>query len=99
MPVRWGRSRGGSPCTGTSAGGGLAAAVAQRGHDEGISLRAQGLVYPMLDDRCTLRSDHRSADDSHGRRNPTRSAGPRTSAGRPECRTHPSMPLPQEDSI
>ena len=44
---------------GASAGGGLAAAVAQRCHDEGISLRAQVLVYPMLDDRCTLRSDHR----------------------------------------
>ena len=44
---------------GASAGGGLAAAVAQRCHDEGIPLRAQVLVYPMLDDRCTLRSDHR----------------------------------------
>jgi acetyl esterase/lipase len=43
---------------GASAGGGLAAAVAQRCHDEGIPLRAQVLVYPMLDDRCTLRSDH-----------------------------------------
>jgi acetyl esterase/lipase len=43
---------------GASAGGGLAAAVAQRCHDEGIGLRAQVLVYPMLDDRCTLRSDH-----------------------------------------
>jgi len=44
---------------GASAGGGLAAAVAQRCHDEGIALRAQVLVYPMLDDRCTLRDDHR----------------------------------------
>lgn len=43
---------------GASAGGGLAAAVAQRCHDEGIALKAQALVYPMLDDRCTLRSDH-----------------------------------------
>lgn len=43
---------------GASAGGGLAAAVAQRCHDEGIPLRAQALVYPMLDDRCALR-DHR----------------------------------------
>ena len=43
---------------GASAGGGLAAAVAQRSHDEGISLRAQGLVYPMLDDRTVLEHDH-----------------------------------------
>jgi acetyl esterase/lipase len=42
---------------GTSAGGGLAAAVAQRAFDEGISLRAQALVSPMLDDRTALRSD------------------------------------------
>jgi acetyl esterase/lipase len=44
--------------TGASAGGGLAAAVAQRAHDEGIWLRAQALVYPMIDDRATLRDDH-----------------------------------------
>lgn len=43
--------------TGSSAGGGLTAAVAQRAHDEGITLRAQVLVYPMLDDRSALR-DH-----------------------------------------
>lgn len=43
--------------TGSSAGGGLAAAVAQRAHDEGIALRAQALVYPMIDDRTVLR-DH-----------------------------------------
>ena len=43
---------------GASAGGGLAAVVAQRCHDEGIPLRTQVLVYPMLDDRCTLRGDH-----------------------------------------
>lgn len=43
---------------GASAGGGLAAAVAQRSHDEGIPLRAQVLVYPMLDDRAVLRDDH-----------------------------------------
>lgn len=41
--------------TGSSAGGGLSAAVAQRAHDEGIILRAQALVYPMLDDRTVLR--------------------------------------------
>ncbi|WP_445169037.1 alpha/beta hydrolase [Mycolicibacterium sp. Dal123E01] len=41
--------------TGSSAGGGLSAAVAQRAHDEGITLRAQGLVYPMIDDRTALR--------------------------------------------
>ncbi|WP_319444893.1 MULTISPECIES: alpha/beta hydrolase [unclassified Mycobacterium] len=43
---------------GASAGGGLSAAVAQRSHDEGGSLRAQVLVYPMLDDRSTLTTDH-----------------------------------------
>jgi acetyl esterase/lipase len=43
---------------GASAGGGLAAAVAQRSYDEGITLRAQVLVYPMLDDRTVLREDH-----------------------------------------
>ncbi|MFP1153616.1 alpha/beta hydrolase [Mycobacterium sherrisii] len=42
---------------GASAGGGLSAAVAQRSHDEGIPLRAQALIYPMLDDRTVLR-DH-----------------------------------------
>lgn len=42
---------------GTSAGGGLAAAVAQRAFDEGLSLRAQALVSPMLDDRTALRKD------------------------------------------
>lgn len=43
---------------GSSAGGGLSAAVAQRATDEGIALRAQVLVYPMLDDRSTLIDDH-----------------------------------------
>ena len=43
---------------GSSAGGGLSAAVAQRSTDEGISLRAQVLVYPMMDDRTALRDDH-----------------------------------------
>lgn len=36
---------------GASAGGGLAAGIAQRAHDEGIELAAQLLKYPMLDDR------------------------------------------------
>lgn len=48
---------------GASAGSGLAAAVAQRSHDEGIPLRAQGIVYPMLDDRTVLKEDH----DGRGR--------------------------------
>lgn len=43
---------------GSSAGGGLSAAVAQRSRDEGIELRAQVLVYPMMDDRTALREDH-----------------------------------------
>src|SRR4051812_29955814 len=43
---------------GVSAGGGLAAAIAQRCFDEGAALRAQVLGYPMLDDRTALRDDH-----------------------------------------
>lgn len=43
---------------GSSAGGGLAAAVAQRAYDEGVTLAAQVLVYPMIDDRTSLRDDH-----------------------------------------
>ena len=43
---------------GASAGGGLSAAVAQCSHDQGIPLRAQVLVYPMLDDRTVLRQEH-----------------------------------------
>lgn len=39
---------------GASAGGGLAAAVAQRALDEGCPVVAQALVYPMLDDRTVL---------------------------------------------
>ncbi|MCB0888689.1 MAG: alpha/beta hydrolase [Nocardioidaceae bacterium] len=42
---------------GSSAGAGLAAAVAQRAHDEGLELAFQLLVYPMLDDRSALRRD------------------------------------------
>jgi acetyl esterase/lipase len=42
---------------GASAGGGLSAAVAQRAHDEGIALRTQALVYPMIDDRTVLRDN------------------------------------------
>jgi acetyl esterase/lipase len=37
------------------------AAVAQRSHDEGIPLRAQVPVYPMIDDRAVLRDDHAAA--------------------------------------
>ena len=43
---------------GASAGGGLTAAVAQRSHDEGIPLRAQAIVYGMLDDRTALAENH-----------------------------------------
>jgi acetyl esterase/lipase len=43
---------------GPSAGGGLSAAVAQRALDEGIALRVQAMIYPMLDDRTVLRDDH-----------------------------------------
>ncbi|EFQ82236.1 hydrolase, alpha/beta domain protein [Aeromicrobium marinum DSM 15272] len=43
---------------GPSAGGGLAAALAQRALDEDLPVAFQLLVYPMLDDRTVLRSDH-----------------------------------------
>ena len=50
---------------GASAGGGLAAALAQLAHDRGeIDLQAQLLVYPMLDDR----SGHRAEPDDPGQR-------------------------------
>lgn len=39
---------------GDSAGGLLAASVAQRAHDEQVPLCFQALVYPMLDDRTNL---------------------------------------------
>jgi acetyl esterase/lipase len=48
---------------GESAGGGLAAALAQLAHDrQEIRPVLQLLVYPMLDDRTVLRTD---VDDSH----------------------------------
>lgn len=44
---------------GDSAGGGLAAVLAQLAHDRGeVPVRFQLLVYPMLDDRTVLRADH-----------------------------------------
>lgn len=42
---------------GESAGGGLAAALAQRAYDEGVDLRFQLLVYPMVDDRTVLAAE------------------------------------------
>lgn len=42
---------------GQSAGGGLAASIAQRLRDRGVALRGQLLVYPMLDDRTASRDD------------------------------------------
>lgn len=43
---------------GESAGGGLAACLAQKAHDRGdVPVCAQILVYPMLDDRTVLRAD------------------------------------------
>ena len=44
---------------GASAGGGLAACLAQRAHDAGLPVAFQVLEYPLLDDRSTRRSDHR----------------------------------------
>jgi acetyl esterase/lipase len=43
---------------GDSAGGGLAAALAQMAHDRGVPVCFQALIYPMLDDRTVLREDH-----------------------------------------
>ncbi len=43
---------------GASAGGGFVATTAQRAHDEGIPLRAQAIVYGVLDDRTALVDDH-----------------------------------------
>lgn len=44
---------------GHSAGGGLAASLAQLAHDRGeVPVCFQLLVYPMLDDRTVLRTDH-----------------------------------------
>lgn len=42
---------------GESAGGGLAAALVLRAHDEGIPVCFQYLVYPMLDDRTVQRAE------------------------------------------
>lgn len=39
---------------GDSAGGGLAATLAQRAHDAGVPVCFQALMYPMLDDRTCL---------------------------------------------
>jgi acetyl esterase/lipase len=43
---------------GASAGGGLAATLVQRAHDEDLPVAFQLLVYPMLDDRTVLRREH-----------------------------------------
>lgn len=67
--LRWMRSAAGElgidpdriVVAGASAGGGLAAAIAQRASDEGIVLRGQLLVYPMLDDRTGLDTSEHSA--------------------------------------
>jgi acetyl esterase/lipase len=40
---------------GESAGGGLAASLAQRAHDESVGVAFQLLIYPMLDDRTCQR--------------------------------------------
>lgn len=53
--------------TGTSAGAGLSAVVAQRAHDEGLSLRAQALVGPWLDDRTTFGDYGIGAHPARGR--------------------------------
>lgn len=53
---QWGIDRSKIVIAGYSAGGGLAASLAQRLHDEGgIQPAAQLLIYPMLDDRTATR--------------------------------------------
>jgi len=47
---------------GASSGGGAAASVALRARDEGLPLRHQLLIYPMLDDRNATRSSHLVTD-------------------------------------
>ncbi|MEM7342159.1 MAG: alpha/beta hydrolase [Actinomycetota bacterium] len=42
---------------GESAGGGLAAALVQKLHDDGVAIRGQLLACPMLDDRTATRTD------------------------------------------
>lgn len=42
---------------GESGGGGLAAALTQRLHDEGVAVQGQLLACPMLDDRTAARTD------------------------------------------
>jgi acetyl esterase/lipase len=49
---------------GDSAGGGLAATLAQLAHDRAeVEVCFQLLIYPMLDDRTTLRTDHAGTGD------------------------------------
>ena len=50
---------------GQSAGGGLAACLVQRLHDEGVPLAAQWLFCPMLDDRTGRRPDARCHEPLH----------------------------------
>ena len=64
---------------GDSAGGGLAAALAQLARDEGgPSIAFQLLVYPMLDDRTVVRAEEQGATPSSGRRGRTGTPGPPT---------------------
>ena len=53
----WGLDRDRLAIGGQSAGGGLAAGLVQRLHDEGQPLAGQWLWTPMLDDRTALRSE------------------------------------------
>lgn len=49
---------------GDSAGGGLAACLAQLAHDRAeVPIVFQALIYPMLDDRTVLREDHQGTGD------------------------------------
>ena len=58
--LEWMASAGFAPpvVAGTSAGGGLAAAVTLMARDRGVAVRGQLLMCPMLDDRCSTPSSH-----------------------------------------
>jgi acetyl esterase/lipase len=75
---------------GMSSGGGLAAAVAQRAHDEGISLRAQALSYPMIGPRCATTMP--AGAGWRGHRRPTGTHGPLIWGASRARRTLPSTP-------
>ncbi len=81
---------------GSSAGGGLAAALALLAHDRGeVPVAFQLLTYPMLDDR-TAAPASTTAGPGSGAPAATDWAGPPTSGPSREARTSPRTPLPHD---